>query len=466
MTSHPTAPRMGSIQRVLAHILVANIAVAVAKIALGLLTGSLSVLADGFSSVLDGASNVVGIAATGIAARPPDADHPYGHRRFETMATLGIGIFLLLAAWEIAKSALDRLTNTSELLTITPISFAVLIGTFIVNLIVVRYERFKAEQLSSPLLKADAEHTGIDLWVTASVMIGLVATRFGVAWADSAVALIVVALIVRTGFGILSDSFGILVDRTPLAPSQVGQLTQAVESVPGVDKITRLRSRGPADMIYTDVDVAVPYATTTEQAAAIADEIALRIKSTITGVEEVQVRFVPEHSTPPTTSQTVGALANALGLSVHEVAAVPSSNGRLLEMHVEVDPRLSLEEAHRKVTLLEDRVRDSVPALTDVITHIEPAAEDSGAVLQTRSASVLRDSALRIAKAVMPDADWHDATIRGVLGGYAVSMHCALPGTVSVQEAHQIAEDVETRIRAEIPTIQRVTIHTEPSESR
>jgi divalent metal cation (Fe/Co/Zn/Cd) transporter len=99
-----------------------------------------------------------------------------------------------------------------------------------------------------------------------------------------------------------------------------------------------------------------------------------------------------------------------------------------------------------------------------VITHIEPSSGQSSPIIQTASAINQRDRALEIARRLYPDAHWHAATIRPVLGGYAVTLHCWLPGTANVQEAHAIAEDVETQIRSSLPQIQRVTIHTEPPE--
>jgi divalent metal cation (Fe/Co/Zn/Cd) transporter len=98
------------------------------------------------------------------------------------------------------------------------------------------------------------------------------------------------------------------------------------------------------------------------------------------------------------------------------------------------------------------------------LTHIEPAINQAGAVMQTAKATALRDQALRMAKELYPDAHWHDATIRLMMGGYAMTIHCWLPGNLSVQEAHEIAENVETQIRAKLPQVQRVTIHTEPPE--
>ncbi len=465
MTTQPITlqplERSRRIQRVLLHVLICNLGVAFAKIIVGLLTSTLSMVADGFHSAMDASSNVIGLAGTAMAARPPDEDHPYGHRRFETLATLAIGGLLLVAAWEILKSALERLFGggTSQ---VTPISFAVMGGTMVVNVIVTLYEGWAGRRYRSDLLLADMAQTRIDFVISLSVIVGLVLSALGIVWADTVIALLIVVLIGHTALGILGKTTQILVDAAALDPERIRAV---IAGVPGIDSINRIRSRGPSDTIYADVDVQVQRATTADHAQAIADEIQDRVKAAFNGVQEVQVHFAPHEDGQRNFTLIARAAADALGMSIHEVTEILTGEGIILEMHVEVTPTLTLAAAHQQVTELERRVRESIPEVQDVITHIEPGSGQAGAVMQTARAVAQRDQALRMAEDLYPDAHWHDATIRPVLGGYAITIHCWLPGTVSVQEAHAIAEHVETQIRAAIPQVQRVTIHTEPPES-
>ncbi len=445
----------------LRRVLYLNLLVAVAKIAIGLLTGTLAMLADGFHSLMDASSNVIGLAGTAIAARPPDADHPYGHQRFETVATLAIGALLLVAAWEILKTALDRLVNGSHA-EVTPLNFAVMLGTMAVNFGVAVYETGRGTALRSDFLLADATQTRVDLFISASVIVGLVFTGLGFAWMDTVIGLVIVVLIGRAAFTILSQTTQVLVDAAPLDPDSISRV---VAGVPGVTEVIRVRSRGPVDAIYADIDVRIQPATTADHAASIANEISDRVTANLDGIAEVQVHFAPQHDQPQDRSLVVRAAADALGLSVHEITEILTADGITLEMHVEVPPQLTLAAAHTQVSELEQRVCTALPEIHDVITHIEPSSRHSSPIIQTASAISQRDRALEIAKRLYPDAHWHAATIRPVLGGYAVTLHCWLPGTANVQEAHAIAEDVETQIRSSLPQIQRVTIHTEPPEA-
>ncbi len=460
MSVHSDGLRFQQVRRVLVRVLALNMAVAAAKIIVGLVTGSLSMVADGFHSTMDASSNVIGIVGSAIAARPPDDTHPYGHRRFETMATLTIGGLLLVAAWEILKTAVERLFGGSHTV-VTTASFAVMGLTMVVNLVVVIYETTNGKRYRSDLLLADALQTRIDLVISFSVIVGLVAAELGYAWMDTVIALLIVVLIGRAAFSILRNTTQILVDAAAIDPAEIRRI---VASVPGIDNILRVRSRGPADTILADIDVQVQPATTADRASAIADEITHRVKNAFSGITEVQVHFAPHHDNPQDHVLVARAAADALGLSVHEVTEILTSEGVILEMHVEVMPTLTLAAAHKEVTELEKRVREALPEIHDVITHIEPVSGQAGAVMQTAKAVAQRDQALAIANSLYPDAHWHDATIRPVMGGFAMTLHCWLPGAVSVQEAHGIAEHVETQIRAALPQVQRVTIHTEPPE--
>ena len=191
---------------------------------------------------MDGSANVIGLFANQIAGKPADEDHPYGHRRFETIAALAIGILLLITAWEIISSAINRLTS-GEKPQITPLSFAVLLGTLVVNLFLSRYERREGKRLKSELLIADAANTGADVFVTLSVLVSMVLVSLGMTWADPLAALLIVVLIGRAAWQIVKQTGGVLVDT---APFRRMQLARCAAEVPSVQRVLRARSRGPA----------------------------------------------------------------------------------------------------------------------------------------------------------------------------------------------------------------------------
>jgi len=454
--------RHEDVRRVLIFTLVANILVASAKIAVGLLTHSLAMVADGFHSSFDATSNIVGLVSSTLAARPPDRNHPYGHRRFETLASMLIGGMLLLTAWEVTKSSISRLAEggTPE---VTAVSFAVMAITMTINLLVTTYERRAGKRLQSEFLLADAEHTRSDVLVSLTVIASLIAVRLGAVWVDAAAALIVVVLLGRAAWRIVSHSAGILVDQAVIDPDTVSGV---VQQVAGVQHVSRVRSRGPADEVHLDIDVQVAAPTTAEHSAAIAEEIRAALRAQFSGLSDIQVYFLPMRSGPPDYTLIARAEADALGLSVHEVIPSNGADGLTVEMHVEVSPEQTVGEAHALVTRLEERLRRVLPNLERIVTHIEPRHLPETPPPPSEGIHGLAHAALEIARGLYPDNYWHDLDIRPEAdGGYALSMHCYVQPTMPLEEAHRLAEEVETQVKAALPALHRVTIHTEPPDA-
>src|SRR6185436_18378387 len=148
--------RYAAVSRVLLRVLVLNLAVAAAKIIFGYATGAISILSDGFHSLTDSASNIVGLIGVRAAGQPPDADHPYGHRKYETVAAAAVTVFLLLVMIEVLRNAFNYVTGRSAPTHISTASFAVMAITVGVNLFVISYESREAERLGSEVLLADA----------------------------------------------------------------------------------------------------------------------------------------------------------------------------------------------------------------------------------------------------------------------------------------------------------------------
>jgi cation diffusion facilitator family transporter len=248
-----TTPNSQQVKRTLWRILGINLLVAGAKIIVGAITGSISMVADGFHSTMDGSSNVIGLVGLAIAERPPDEDHPYGHQKYETFATLAIGLLLLLTTWNVLKSAITRLLEggTPE---VTLVSFTVMFVTMGLNWLVSTYESRQGRRLKSSILMADAAHTRSDIYVSLSVIVGLVAAKLGWAWVDAVVALIIVVVIGRVGWEIIRRASNVLADS---AVVDVAEVEKIVLSVDGVKSCHKIRSRGNDLATYLDLHIQV-----------------------------------------------------------------------------------------------------------------------------------------------------------------------------------------------------------------
>jgi cation diffusion facilitator family transporter len=461
MSAQPISNVRKEVRRVLLVTLVLNLLVAFSKIAVGLVTGALAITADGFHSLVDGSSNVVALFANRVAQRPPDATHPYGHRRFETLAALGIGAFLLLTAWEIITSAVSRLQGAGETVELTPLSFAVMVGTLVVNVGVNRYEARAGRRLNSELLMADAAHTGTDIYVTLSVLVSMVITLLtDWAWVDTVAALVIVLLIIRAAVQVLRQTGSVLVDTAPI-PSE--QLESWVEAVPGVEGVVRARSRGPVDAPQIDLDVQVDPAMSAQQTAGITEVLRKRVTTHIPQAAEIEVHFVPVEPETVDYPLLARARADAFGVSTHEVQVRQNDSGMTLEMHVEVPPGQTLGEAHEVVSALEQDLRARLPQPNEVITHIEPALSAQALPVDAPCGVTVVEvtDALR---QQFPAAEWHDIQIFPVEHGCAATLHVTLPAQITVEAAHHVAETAELWLRSRFASLTRVTIHTEPPE--
>jgi cation diffusion facilitator family transporter len=240
---------------VLVRVLVLNLLVAAAKIIFGYASGAISILSDGFHSLTDAASNVVGLVGVGAAGRPPDEDHPYGHRKYETVAAAAITLFLVLVVIEVLRNAFNHLAGRSRPHEISAASFVVMLLTVAVNLLVIAYESRAAARLGSEVLLADAMQTRGDVWSSITVIAALVGARAGVPILDPLAALVVAAFIGYSGYQIARATTGILSDRMVIADAD---LERVVMGVPGVVGCHHIRTRGSADHVFLDLHVWMP----------------------------------------------------------------------------------------------------------------------------------------------------------------------------------------------------------------
>lgn len=284
-----SSERQRQVRFVLVTVLVLNLAVAGAKIALGLVIGSLAMVSDGFHSLLDGASNVVALVGLAVANRPPDPNHPYGHDRFETLTSLGIAGFMLLALFGILQGAWTRLQSGGAP-DVSTLAFAVMGVTICINLFVSTWERRAGRRLNSTLLIADSRHTQTDIFVSLSVIGSLIAVWAGLGWADLAISLIIAGAIGWGAWTIVRDASLSLSD---VAVREPGDIEQVVLSVPGVQGTHNIRSRGTDGRVWVDLHIQVDPDMNVDRAHDIASNVARRVEDEFDRPADVTVHIEP-----------------------------------------------------------------------------------------------------------------------------------------------------------------------------
>jgi cation diffusion facilitator family transporter len=260
-----------AVQRVLWATLILNGIVALAKLIVGLQANSLTLVGDAAHSAVDGVNNVIGLIAVGLAAKEADADHPYGHSKFETLAAFLVSGLLFLTCAQLAIEAVKRLLDPpAEPPIATFAAVAVTLLTLVVNVGITSYESRRGRQLDSDFLIADAAHTRSDVLVTLTVLISLACVRLGWTHLDAALSLVVAAFIGRIGYAVFRRTLPVLVDASAVDEARVQEI---VRGVPGIRSAHAIRSRRAGDTVFIEMHVLVEPNQQTEATHAVTEAV-------------------------------------------------------------------------------------------------------------------------------------------------------------------------------------------------
>jgi cation diffusion facilitator family transporter len=411
---------------------------------------------------------VVGLTGLHFAAKPPDAEHPYGHRKFETVAALSISFLLFLTCWQLLETAWVRFKEATA-----PQVNAWTLGAMLVSMLVQAgtswYELRQGRRLKSELLVADAMHTRASILVSLSVLAGLGLVRLGYPRADAVLAAFVALMIAKIGVDVLRETLPVLVDQAAFDPRKIAEV---VRQVGGVESFHRVRSRGAVGSAAVDLHVRISPEKTVQEADAIAAEIRRRLLEQ-EGINDVTVHLEAQQITPAQTQDLFAALRQAaaeLGLVIHEQWVHRMDNDLYLEMHVGVDPHLTLGEAHNLVERLETEMRKRIPELKEVHTHIEMADRQvqEGDRAPEELEQRVRQEIQRIVDSI-PTLNYpHNIVVRQNRGdgsGYYVALECTVAADTPVADAHQLSHRLERELSAHVDGVVDVFVHLEPPGS-
>ena len=282
--------RVRGVRRVLLAVLGLNLVVFAAKAAYGFWSGSLAISSDAMHSLADAGSNVIGLVVLHFAEAPPDDKHPYGHRKLEMVAAAAIGVSVAVVALRFAWDAIDALIGGHPAPQTSLLGFAVIGGTWVINLVVAAYEARRARDLQSAYLAADAAHTASDLFVTAGVAVSFTATFFGVGWADPIGALLVIVFIARIAWRILSANLTVLVDKVVVDPDRVREVACSID---GVEDCHRVRSRGTEGAAQVDLHLLLDGEITLREAHETAHRVEAELRRLLPEIVDVTIHMEP-----------------------------------------------------------------------------------------------------------------------------------------------------------------------------
>lgn len=246
--------RYYSAKKVLWIILFCNFLVAAIKIGVGITCKSQSVIADGIHSIADGSSNIVGLIGIWLASKPHDTQHPYGHDKYEIMASLFIGVMLAMMSVRIMSRAITSFRSPAAL-SIDNIEVVLMIFTIIVNIIVASTEYQWGKKLDSIILVTDSMHTRGDIMISCTVLLGLIGIKAGIpVWIDGVLSLLVAIAVLVSAWQIIKNCVGVLVDSKVIDSDELKSLLM---TIPGIYDVHQIRSRGEPCHAFIDFHVIV-----------------------------------------------------------------------------------------------------------------------------------------------------------------------------------------------------------------
>ncbi|GAB1420253.1 hypothetical protein MASR2M15_03420 [Anaerolineales bacterium] len=450
------------IERVLILTLILNLFVAILKIAIGNIFAILAITTDGYHSLTDATGNIAGLVGNRFSHRPPDANHPYGHKRIETLTAMFIGMFLILTAIEILnKLAASILSPTQP--QIEPVIFVLMALTLVINLGVSTYQKREGQRLNSQILIADSYNTRVDVYITLSVILStFLAALTGFYWLDWIASLIVLCLILYAAWQVIATTGRVLVDTAPLVEAEVMAL---IDELPQVESVRRVRSRGTEDSIQVDVDVIVEPLMTTVQTEALTQQIEQQLHAQFEGINEIEVHYSPDNQKPYDLKSIVNISATRLNLQAHEIHLHIHPDYTLLELHVEVESQLTLTKAHKLVHAFETLLAAELPHVDEIVTHIEPLAVDRPARFQSPEIKKIPIQQIEsFLLTLEPEIGWHNILLHQIPHGYSMTAHAVMDPQLEIEKTHLMIENVETRLKNHFPELIRVTIHAEPDD--
>lgn len=431
------------------------------KLATGLITGSLAFLSGALESGLDLVTALMTLFAVGLAARPPDVEHPWGHAKVEHLAALAESSLLFVASIWIAYTATGRLASSSQpkvdatwwALLVIVIVMAVDGGRTVVS--------FRASvKHRSAALQSNALNFVGDFLGSAGVLVGLIFVRAGYAKADSIAAIFIAAIVLVAATRLAFKNADILIDRSPRSATET--VRQAIDELdPPVD-LKRLRVREGGGHYFAEVVIGVSPETAVAEGHAAADQIERALEGVLHG-GEVVVHVEPRSSDVGPREAVRAAAMSVRGVhEIHNLVIADLGGRRQVSLHLKLPGELPLGEAHGLASQVEQAIMAARPEITAVVTHLEPFTEEVTGSAPARLET--RDYGDRIGKIVRKATGKRPRSLRfmSTAEGLVVYLVVGVDPKSSLAEAHALASEIESRVHRSCPGIKQLIVHTEP----
>lgn len=426
------------------------------KLGVGLEAHSLGLVSEAVHSGTDLVAALLTFLALGVADRPADSGHPYGHGKAEHLAALAEAAFLSLASVFIGWRAIDRLFQSGqEHVHVTTTVLATIVVVIVLDAARATVSWRAAVRTSSAALSSNALHFATDLAGSLAVLVGLLLARAGHSAGDSIAALFVAVLVLAAAGRLMRTNIDVLMDRAPAAADAVAR--EAIAALSPAVQLRRLRMRHAGGRKFADVVIGVSSAAPVGEGHAAADAVEAALEQALPG-SDVVVHVEPLID-PSLRERARAASASVPGVGeIHNLRVLEVGGSSELSLHLKLPGAATLDQAHELAEQLETAILASVPELDAVQSHLEPLSE-SAAGLEVAGD---RETIERLVRQVTGSPPRLVRLLRTDEGLIAF-LTLGLEGSSSLLAAHTRASEIEARVRSELPEIAEVIVHTEPA---
>lgn len=431
------------------------------------LSGSLGVMSELFHSSTDLIATIATIISVKYSSKPPDDMHNYGHEKIESFSALFQVVILVGMCAYLIYESIDRIINN------VPVHISIF--TFIVILICIFIDVSRsralmkvAKETKSQALEADSLHFASDIWSSVVVLIGMIFTYYNITpLADPISAIIVSILIVIATFRLTKRAFDALMDRVP--PGLRESISREISLMEGVEGIKKFRVRSSGSKIFIDMVILIARTKLFSRTHEIMDSVERKIKE-LAPDSDIIIHSEPTETQDETINDKIRMIVNNEGFKCHDIFSNKIGVEIYSELHVEIDDTNDLDIAHKKISILEEKIKKEIPVITNLNIHLD---EPSELLFDTIDITSKSNELIRNIENILNEKDYvkkfYDIKVINSNDKLRVSLSCEFDKNYTFEEVHDKVTILESKIYLHIkelyPNLSNVIIHAEPTNS-
>ncbi len=445
--------------------MLAAIFIVVMKFLAAYFSGSLGVLSELFHSSIDLIATIATIISVKYSSKPPDEMHNYGHEKIESFSALFQVIILVGMCAYLIYESIERIINHVPV-NISIFTFFVIIICILIDISRSRALKKVAIETKSQALEADSLHFTSDIWSSVVVLIGMVFTYFNLTpLADPVSAIIVSVLIVIATFRLTKKAFDALMDRVPSGLRE--KISKEVSTMEGVEGVKKIRIRSSGSKIFIDMVILIARTKLFSQTHEIMDSVERKIKE-IAPDSDIVIHSEPTVTQNETINDKIRLIVNHEGFKCHDIFSHKIDKEIYSELHVEIDDTNDLDFAHKKISALEEKIKNEIPLISKIKIHLD---EPSELLFDTTDVTSKSNELIRNIENILKDKNYikkyYDIKVVNSNDKLRISLNCEFDKNFTFEEVHEKVTILESKIYLHIkelyPNLSNVIIHAEPT---